>query len=101
VRRRRLDLWRGKKWLLDHNKAPAHSSLLIHDSVTKHEMVLVPQPLHSPNLAPADIFPITKLKSVLKGQFESVEEIKENSLAELRAILKEAFQECLQNWKKH
>lgn len=87
--------------MLDHIKAPAHSSLLIHNSVTKHETVLVPQPLHSPNLAPADFFLLTKLKSVLKGQFESVEEIKENSLAELCTILKEAFQECFQNWKKH
>jgi len=90
----------GEKWLLDH-KAPAHSSLPIHDSVIKHETMLIPQPLHSPNLAPADFFLLTKLKSLLKGQFESVEEIKENSMTELRTILKEAFQECFQNWKKH
>jgi hypothetical protein len=101
VRKRRLDLWRGKKWLLHHDKAPAHSSLLIHDSLTKHEMTPVPQSLHLPNLAPADFFLLTKLKSLLKGQFESVEEIKENSLAERRSILKEAFRECFQNWKKH
>jgi len=91
----------GGKQLLDHDEAPVHSSLLIHDSVTKRETMRVPQPLHSPNLAPADFFFLTKLKSVLKGQFESVEEIKENSLAELRNILKEAFQESFQNWKKH
>jgi len=54
VRRRRLDLWWGKKWLLHHDKAPAHSSLLIHDSFAKHEMKLVPQTLHSPNPAWAD-----------------------------------------------
>jgi hypothetical protein len=29
-----------------------------------------------------------------------VEEIKENSLAEIRSVPKQAFQECLQNWKK-
>jgi hypothetical protein len=29
-----------------------------------------------------------------------VEEIKENSLTELRSIPKQAFQECFQNWKK-
>jgi hypothetical protein len=29
------------------------------------------------------------------------QKVKENSLAELRSIMKEAFQECFQNWKKH
>ena len=91
----------GEKWLLHHDKAAALSSLLIRVSVTKNETTLVPQPLHLPILAPADFFLLTKLKSVLKGRFESVEEIKGNSLAELRSILKEAFQECFQNWKKH
>jgi hypothetical protein len=65
----------GEKWLLFHNKAPAYSSILIHDSVTKHETLLVLQPLHSPNLAPANFFLLTKLKSILKGRFESVEDI--------------------------
>ena len=64
--------------------------------------MLVPQSLHSPDLAPTDFFLLTKLNSVLKGQrFESVEEVKENLLAEIRSIPKEAFQECFQNWKKH
>jgi hypothetical protein len=42
--------------------------------------VLVPQPLYLADLAPAEFF-LTTLKSILKGrQFESVEEIKQNSL---------------------
>jgi hypothetical protein len=37
----------------------------------------------------------------LKGQrFQSVEEIKENSLEDLHAILKKAFQDCFRKWKK-
>ena len=60
-----------------------------------------PQPPYSPDPAPTDFFLFPKLKSVLKGQrFESVEEIKVNSLAELRSIPKETFQECFQKWKK-
>ena len=48
------------------------------------------------------LFLFTKLKSILKGQqFESVKEIKENSLAELCSIPKEAFHKCFKNWKKH
>jgi transposase len=102
VRRKRPDLcWGGKKWLLHHDNAPAHSSLLIYDFLTQHNTTLIPQPLYLPDLTSTDFFLFTQLKSVLKGQcFESVQEIKGNSLEELRNIPQEAFQECLQNWKK-
>jgi transposase len=62
-------LIRGEeKLFLHHDKAPAHSSLLIREfSFTKHEMTLIPQPPYSPDLAPSDFFIFTKLKSVPKG----------------------------------
>jgi len=69
----------GKKWLLHHDNAPLHSSLPIHDFITKHKTALIPQPPYPPDIAPADFILFTKLKSVLKGwQFESVQENKEN-----------------------
>jgi len=75
-----------------------HSSLLIHDFLTKLEMKLVPQP---PDLASAHFCLFTKTISVPKGwRFESVKEIKVNLLAELCSIPKEAFQVWFQNWKK-
>jgi len=43
----------------------------------------------------------TKLKFVLKGRHFASVEIKEDLMAELCSIPKEAFQECFQNWKKH
>jgi transposase len=52
----------GKKMV-----APANSSLLIRNFLTKHEMMLVPQPPYSPDLAPVDFFLFNKLKSVLEG----------------------------------
>jgi hypothetical protein len=76
VRRKRPDLWKGNKWLLYHVNAPVHSSLLICDFLTKHQMTLVLQRPCSPDLA--DFFLFTKLKSLLKGRrLESVKEIKE------------------------
>jgi hypothetical protein len=36
VRRKRLGLWKGSKWLLHHVNAPVHSSLLICDFLTKN-----------------------------------------------------------------
>jgi len=62
---------------------------------------LVQELPYSPDLALEDFFLFTKLKSILKGQqFEFVEEIKENLLAELCNVPNEAFQECFQNRKK-
>ena len=63
VRRKRPDLWKGNKWLLHHVNAPVHSCLPICDFLTKHEMTPVSQPPCSPDLAQADFFLFTKLKS--------------------------------------
>jgi len=37
VRRKRPEAWTNKSWMLHHDKAPAHVSLLIHEFLTKHE----------------------------------------------------------------
>jgi len=45
------------------------------------------------------VFP--KLKTTLKGRrFQTIEEIQENAIRELRAITDSAFQEAFQQWKK-
>jgi transposase len=77
-----------KKWMLHHDNAPAHASLLIREFLIKNETTVLPPPPYSPDLAPADFFLFPKLKTTLKGRFESIEEIEENSLTELRAIQK-------------
>ena len=61
----------------------------------------MPHSLYSPDLAPADFFLFTKLKTTLKGRrFQTIEEIQENAIRELRAITESAFQEAFQQWKK-
>ena len=70
------------------------------DFLAKHTTTVLPQPLYSPDLAPADFFLFLKLKSTLKGRrFESTEAMKTNSLAHLRSIPKKAFQECFRTLK--
>jgi len=62
---------------------------------------LCPIPPYSPDLAPADFFLFSKLKTTLKGRrFQTIEEIKENVTRELRAITESAFQEAFQKWEK-
>jgi len=101
VRRKRPEAWTNKTWMLHHNNAPAHASLLIREFLAKQDMIVVPQPTYSPDLAPADFFLFPKLKSTLKGhRFQTIEEIKENLLQDLHAIPQNMFQDAFQNWKK-
>jgi len=80
---------------------PSHSSFLVHDFLAKHATTVLPQPMYSPDLTPADFFLFPKLKSTFKGRcFESIGAIKTNSLAHLRSIPKKAFQECFRTLKK-
>ena len=101
MRRKRPEAWTNKTWMLHHDNAPPHASLLIREFLAKQETIVVPQPPFAPNLAPADFFLFPKLKPTLKGRrFQTVEEIKENSLQDLRAISQNTFQDAFQNWKK-
>jgi len=66
----------------------------------KRQTSVVPHPPYSPALAPADFFLFRKLKTTLKGHFQTIEEIQENVIRELRAIAESAFQEVFKQWKK-
>jgi hypothetical protein len=101
VKKKRPDAWWENRWVLQHDNVPSHSSFLVRDFLAKHATTVLPQPLYSPDLAPADFFLFPKLISTLKGcRFESIEAIKTNSLAHLRIIPKTAFQECFITLKK-
>ena len=101
VMKKRPDAWLENRWMLQHDKAPSHSSFLVRDFFAKYATTVLPQPPYSPDLAPAELFLFPKLKSTLKGRrFESIEAIKTNSLAHLRSIPKTAFQENFRTLKK-
>ena len=102
VRRKRPELWENQTWVLHHDNAPAHASLLVRSFLAKHHTSVGPHPPCSLDLAPADFFLFPKFKATLKGcRFQTIEEIQENVIRELRAITESAFQEAFQQWKKH
>jgi len=87
VRRKRPELWENQTWMLHHDNAPSHASLLIRSYLAKYETSVVPHPRYSPDLAPAHFFLFPKLKTTMKGRrFQTIEEIQENAIRELRAI---------------
>jgi len=67
----------------------------------KRQTSVVPHPPYSPDLASADFFLFPTLKTTLKGRrFQTIEEIQQNVIRELRAITESAFQEAFKQWKK-
>lgn len=101
VRRKRPELWKNKNWVLHHDNAPSHSSLLVGQYLASKQVAVLPHPPYSPDLAPADFFLFPKLKTTLKGcRFQSVDEIKQNSLRQLHTISKKEFQGAYQQWQK-
>jgi hypothetical protein len=67
------ELRRNHNWLLHHDNMPTHTSLKNTEFVTNNNMVIVPHPPYSPDLAPCDFALFPKLKTKLTGRrFESV-----------------------------
>jgi len=76
VRRERSELWENQTWMLYHDNAPAHASLLIRSYLAKYQTSVVPHPPDSPDLAPGDFLLFPKIKTTLKGRrFQTIEEI--------------------------
>jgi len=101
ARRKRPELWENQAWMLHHNSALAHASLLVCSYLAKHQTSIVPHPPYSSYLAPADVFLFPKLKTTFKGcRFHTIEEIQESAMRELRTITERMFQEAFEQWKK-
>jgi hypothetical protein len=76
LRRRGLELWREQTWLLHHDNAPFHTSVLAQQFLAKYKMAVIPHPPHSPDLAPNDFFLFPEMKLKLKGRrFDTIDEI--------------------------
>ncbi|UYV84371.1 hypothetical protein LAZ67_X001959 [Cordylochernes scorpioides] len=92
ILQKRPDLWKNKNWLLHHDNAPAHASLLVRDLLAKNNTLMMPQPPYSPDLAPCDFFLFPKLKRPMKGRrYATLDEIKTASKEELKKIFKNDF----------
>jgi hypothetical protein len=74
--RKRPELWSRKNWLLIHDNAPAHHSVLVQEELAKQQVTVFPHPPHSPDLAPCDFLFFPPLKEKLHGHlFQLAEEI--------------------------
>lgn len=101
IRKKRPELWADNSWFLHHDNAPSHTALILREFFAKNSTNIVPQPPYSPDLAPCDFWLFSKLKRPLRGnRFESIEDIKRESLRALKAIPEIDFNNCYEDWKK-
>lgn len=87
---------------LHHDNAPSHTALVLRDHFAKNSIHIVPQPQpYLLDLAPCDFWLFPKLKRPLRGhRFDTIEEIRTESLRALKAIPKIDFNNCFEDWKK-
>ena len=97
IREKRRELWEMRSWQLHHYNAPAHNALGSRKFLAKNNIAAVEQPPYSPDLDFGDFFLFPTLKEIIKGtRFQDSEAIKTAVTRELRAILDESFQECVE-----
>ena len=78
-----------------------HSALLVRNFLAKNNTVIMPQPPDSLDLALCDFLLFLRLKRPMKGRcFATIEEIKAESLRELKDIPKSAYKKYFEDWKK-
>ncbi|KAJ8874767.1 hypothetical protein PR048_025633 [Dryococelus australis] len=70
------ELHRTGKWMLQHNNVPAHCATRVHKLLAQYSVPVLSHSPYSPDRAPADLFLVPNLKSVLKGaRFATTEAI--------------------------
>jgi hypothetical protein len=65
------------------------------------QITVLKQPPCSPDLAPDDFFLFPKIKEILKGRhFDDIDVIRSNTMAALKAIPQNQFQNCVESWTR-
>ena len=83
-----------------HDNAPAHTAHSIQIFLARHSIPVVQQPPYFPNMAPCDFWLFPQLKTAMKGKrFEDIDAIKKNATSTLKAIPKDSFKKCFQQWQ--
>ena len=86
VRLKRPEHFANNSWILHHDNAPAHTALYVREFLATKQITLLEHPAYSSDLAPSDLFPLPKIKEILKGRhFDDIDDIRSNTTAALKA----------------
>jgi len=101
VRRKRPKLFANNSWVLHHDNAPAHTALTVREFLATKQITVLEHPTYSSDLAPSDFFLFPKIKEILKGRhFDDIDDIRSNTVATLKAIPQNQFQNCFEGWTR-
>jgi len=90
--------WRTNSLFLLLDNAAAHQSVLVKDFLAKINVAVLEHPPYLSDLAPADFYLFSGLKSAMKGQcFCDATDIIKNATIQLKRFSQNGFQECFQH----
>jgi len=94
-------LWEGRRWILHHDNAPAHSALIVREFLARNSITVLKHPPYSPDLAPCNFFLFPKCKLVLRGlNLGDVTTMKSEMTSLLKGLREAELQGCFQQWKQ-
>ena len=86
VRRVRPEFWEGRRWILHHDNAPAHSALIVREFLA-HNSIVLEHPPYSPDLAPCDFFLVPQMQIGAAGAaFGDLTTIKSETTSLLKGL---------------
>jgi len=85
-----------------HDNAPAHTALPVREFLATKQITVLEHSAYSPDLAPSYFFLFLKIKDILKGRhFNDIDDNRSNTMATLKAIPQNQFQNCFGGWTRH
>jgi len=71
----------------------------VREILATKQITVLEHPAYSPDLAPSDFFLFPNIKETLKGRhFDDIDNIRSNTMAALKAIPQNQFQNCFEGW---
>ena len=100
VSRKQPEKW-ANGFILHHDNAPCHTSLLVWQFLSNKNIMVCPHPPYSPDMAPCDFWFFPKVKMTMKVKcFASIQDIEAATIAQLKTLMKEDFKNCFRKWQE-
>ena len=94
-------MFANNSWILHHDNAPAYTALSVRKFLATKQITVLEHPAYSLDLAPSDFFLFLKIKEILKGgHFDDIDDIRSNTMAALKAMPQNQFQNCFEGWTR-
>lgn len=102
VRHKHPEVWATGNKMIHHDNAAAHMFIKVQHFLTGNNMVSIPHPPYSPDLAVCDFFLFHDMKMNLKrSRFHTTEEIQEGTRIVLNSLKNEGFEKAFGQWQHY